>query len=237
MKLQLPIVFTLVFFLTAPAILAEAGVAAAAGSSLSVRTFPLRHKEAGKAAAAIKSLISAEGSVSIQPANNTLVVTDRTENLKKVAELLQKFDATSKSFKVSIRLVAASRVPSDEAKVPRELKEVSEKLSGMLRFNSFENLGEILAEGSEGDNVVCELQSGYHADFRFGEYDSASDSVRIGELQLSKLQPIEGGEAALTKLFKTSLNLKVGQTVILGASRAPQSQKALMIVLVARKIE
>lgn len=237
MKLQLPIVCTLAFFLTAPAVLAEADVADAAGSNLSVRTFPLRHKEAGKAAEAIKSLTSAEGSVKIQSANNTLVVTDRTENLKKIAELLQKFDAVSKSFKVSIRLVAASRVPAGEAKVPRELKEVSEKLSGMINFNSFENLGEILAEGSEGDNVVCELKSGYHADFRFGEYDAASDSVRIGELQLSKLQPIEGGEAVLAKLFKTSLNLKVGQTVIFSAARVPQSQKALMIVLVARKIE
>jgi hypothetical protein len=36
-------------------------------------------------------------------------------------------------------------------------------------------------------------------------------------------------------LLKTTLNLRIGQTYIVGATKAPQSQRALMIVLVARK--
>lgn len=227
--------FLLSFLLLMTTSLAFGDAAPATGSGLTVRTFQFRHKEAGKAAVAIKDLISTEGSISIQPSSNTLVITDRTDNLKKVAEFLQKFDAGSRSYKISIRLVAAARVPVEEARIPEDLKSVSEKLSGMLQFNSFENLGEISAEGSEGDNVVCDLQSGYHADFRFGEYDTASDSIRIGELQLSRLQPAEGSGGELVKILKTSLNLKLGQTVILGASRVPKSQKALMIVLVAKK--
>ena len=52
--------------------------------ALSVRTFTFKYKDAEKAAAVIKSLVSAEGSMSIQPANNALVVTDRPENLTKI---------------------------------------------------------------------------------------------------------------------------------------------------------
>ena len=33
----------------------------------------------------------------------------------------------------------------------------------------------------------------------------------------------------------TDLNLRIGQTYIVGATKAPKSQRALMIVLVARK--
>ena len=36
-------------------------------------------------------------------------------------------------------------------------------------------------------------------------------------------------------LNKTSLNLKLGQTLILGASKGTTSQRALMLVIVARQ--
>ena len=53
--------------------------AAAGAKSLSVHTFTFKYKDAEKAAAMIKSLISAEGTMSIQPSTNALVVTDRTQ--------------------------------------------------------------------------------------------------------------------------------------------------------------
>ncbi|HXI12530.1 MAG TPA: secretin N-terminal domain-containing protein [Thermoanaerobaculia bacterium] len=230
-KTLLPLL-TLLLLLGGSPILADD---APAGSNLSVKTFQFKHKEASRAATAIKSLISAEGSISIQPSSNTLVVSDHIENLKNVAALLLKFDAPSRSFKLSIRLVAASRVDQGAAKIPDELKPISQKLSGLLRFNSFESVGEISAEGAEGDAVVCDLQGGFHADFLFGEYDVESDSIRVSDLQLSRLQPTGEQSGELVKLLKTSLNLKVGQMVIMSVSRDPQSQKALMVVFVARK--
>lgn len=233
MNRTLSVFFALSLLLISPATFADE--AGSGGGNLSVRTFQFRYKEASKAATAIKSALSAAGSVAIQPAGNTLVVTDRPENLRNVAALLQQFDAPARKFKVSLCLVAASRVEAGAAKIPEDLKAVSAKLSGMLRFNSFESLGEISAEGAEGDDIVCELQSGYHATFHFGEYDPGSDSVRVADLQLSRLQPEAGESSELKPLLKTSLNLKVGQMVIMGAARDPQSQKALMIVLVAKK--
>jgi type II/III secretion system protein len=206
---------------------AFADAPADAAKALSVRTFTFKYKDAEKAAAIITPLISAEGSVSIQPATHALVVTDRAENLNKIAKALTAFDSPAQAFKLSVRLVGASR--ADAARVPEDLKDVAQKLS-LLRFNAFEDQGRAEVEGKEGDPGIVEMQSGYRAEFKFGEYDPASDSIKVSDFHLSKLQKDQ-----LTSLLKTSLNLRLGQTYIVGATKAPESQRALMIVLVAHR--
>ena len=75
-------------------------------------------------------------------------------------------------------------------------------------------------------NEACQVW----VNFEGGEYDPATDSVRVSDFKLSRLQ----GEA-LTQLMKTSLNLKVGQMTIMSAARDPQSARALMIVFTAKR--
>ena len=81
-----------------------------------------------------------------------------------------------------------------------------------------------------GPRIVT-LPTGYRTDFKFGEYDPPSDSITVSDLAVSKLK-----ETELTQLSKkTTLNLRLGQTYIIGATKTAKSQRALMIVLVARK--
>ena len=198
---------------------------------LSVRTFTFKYKEADKAAAIIKPLVSAEGSISIQPSTNALQVTDRQANLRQIAKALADFDAPAKAFRVSVRLVSAARV-DDPPRVSDELKDVAQKLS-MLKYNAFESVGEANIEAKEGEPGAVDMPSGYRAEFKLGEYDPTTDSIRINDFHLSKLQGPQKDQ--LTSLLKTTLNVGIGQTYIVGASKAPQSQHALMIVLVARR--
>ena len=200
--------------------------AADLGRSLTVRTFQFKHKEADKAAGVIKDLLSAEGSMSIQPSANSLVVTDLPENLKKITQALAAFDEAPQALSLSIRLVGASK--GSVAKVAPELADVAPKLA-LLRYNVLETLGSADVFGQEGDDGVVDL-GGHRADFRFGEYDAASDSVKVSDFKLSRL---DGDQ--LEPLLKTTLNLKLGQTVIIGATRQPQSQRALMIVVTAKR--
>lgn len=196
--------------------------------ALSVHTFTLKYKDADKAAAAIKSLMSPEGTMSIQPATNALVVTDRAENMKAISKAIAEFDAPAQAFRLSIRIVSAAR-GSSPGTVPADLRDVAQKLA-MMQFNSFADDGNANVVGKEGDASIVDMPTGYRADFKFGEYDPASDSIKINDLHISKVQ-----KEQLTPVFKTSLNLRIGQTYILGAARNPQSQRALMIVLVARR--
>jgi len=229
MKSVISILTMVSLLVFAPLALADADPAA----KLTARSFHLRYKDTERAAGAIKGVLSSEGSISIQPSSNTLMVTDRAENLQKVASILAQFDAPPQSFTIDLQLIAASRSASPS--VPDELRSVAGKLSGALKFNNFEEMGEITAGGKEGDPVIIErLSENYRAEFKFGEYDPASETIRVKEFVLSRLQPgSEGSE--VVSILRTSLNLKVGQTVILGASRLPDSNRALMLVLVARK--
>jgi hypothetical protein len=214
------------------AALAEPAPAAAdARPALTVRSFSFKFKQADKAAAAIKPLLSNDGSMSIQPATNSLVVTDRAENLKAVARMIGDFDKEPQSFHLYVRIVGASRVEGSP-KIADDLKDVARKLA-ILPYNSFEDVGQATVQGKEGDPGLIDMQTGYRAAFRFGEYDPASDSIAVNDLQISKLTGAQKDQ--LTSLLKTTLNLTIGQTYILGASKAPQSQRALMIVLVARR--
>jgi len=226
MKMKYLISSILAVLLTCGVAFADSGDAA----KLSVRTFQFKNKDANKAAAAIKSLMSPDGSLSIQPSSNSLVVTDRAENLKQIVAALGQFDMPSRPIKLVIRLVSAGRDGS--GRVPAELQDIAPKLA-MLRFNSLETVGNADVEGKEGEPALIDLGDAYRADWKFGEYDAASDSIKVNDLHLSKLGGAQKDQ--LTSLFKTSLNLKLGQTIILGASKVPQSQHALMIVLVARR--
>jgi hypothetical protein len=203
--------------------------AAAGAKSLSVHTFTFKYKDADKAAAMIKALLSSEGSMSIQPSTNALVVTDRGDNLKAITRALTEFDVAPQAFRLTVRLVGASRVEGAAPKVTDNLRDIAPKLA-MLRFNALEDLGAADVAGKEGDPGMVTLPTGYRADFKFGEYDPASDSIKVSDFHLSKLQNDQ-----LTSLLKTTLNLRIGQTYIVGATKAPQSQRALMIILVARK--
>ncbi len=200
-----------------------------AAKALTVRTFTFKYKDAEKATGVIKALLSPEGTISIQPGTKSVVVTDRAENLKAVARAVGDFDVPPQAFRLTVRLVSAGRVAPDAAKISDELKDVAPKLA-MLRYNALENAGQAQFEGKEGDPGIVEMPTGYRADFKLGEYDPASDSIKVSDFQLSRLQKDQ-----LASLLKTSLNLRLGQTYIVAATRTPESQRALMIVLVAHR--
>lgn len=223
------VMFLLIALLVAASAMQAEPPAPDAAKALTVRTFTFRYKDADKAAGVIKPLLSAEGTMSIQPGTKSLVVTDRAENLKALAKALADFDVPPQSFRLSVRLVSAARVAGDVPKPADELRDVAPKLA-MLRYNSLESAGQAEFEGKEGDPGIVEMTTGFRADFKFGEYDPASDSIKVSDFHLSRLQKDQ-----LTSLLKTSLNLRLGQTYIVGATRAPESQRALMIVLVAHR--
>jgi hypothetical protein len=217
------ILLTLCLFATGVAI-AQPAVDAKA---LNVRTFQFKYKDADKAAAIIKQLMSPEGSMSIQPASNSLVVTDRPEKMKAISDALAAFDTPPHAVKLSLRLVGASRGQT-ATKVPIEMREIAGKL-GVLRYNVIDNLGDANIDGHEGQPTTIDLQNGYRVDFKFGEYDPSSDSIQLDDFRLSKVQKDQ-----LVQVYQATLNLKVGQTLIFGATKT-QGQRAIFLVFNARR--
>jgi hypothetical protein len=229
--LMISLTLSIMLALSGAAFAEPAAATADAKQALAVRSFSFKFKQADKAAAAIKPLLSKEGSMSIQPSSNSLVVTDRAENMKAVAKMIGDFDKEPQSFRLYVRIVGASRVEGTP-KIADDLKDVARKLA-ILPYNFYENVGEATVQGKEGDPGLIDMSTGYRANFKFGEYDPASDSIAVNDLQIAKLTGEKRDQ--LTSLLKTTLNLTIGQPYILGAAKGPQSQRALMIVLVARR--
>lgn len=202
--------------------------AAAEADKLAVRTFTFKHKAAEKAAAAIKQLVSAQGTMAIHPSANALVVTDAPENMRAIAAELAKFDTPAQQFRVTVRLVMAGRVPAEQAKVADDLKDVAAKIA-VLKYNSLEAVGNADLVAQEGAPGMLDM-NGYRADFRLGEYDPASDTLRLEDLRVSRLA---NGE--LAQLLKTTMNVKLGQTTVVFAAKQPQSSRALAIVVTAKR--
>lgn len=199
------------------------------GKSLSVRTFTFKHKQAENAAAIIKSLMSADGTMSIQPKSNSLMVTDDPENLKKIAAALLEFDSAPQPFRVTVRLVSARRGGGAKAqRTPEELRDVESQLQ-LLGYTTIDPVGSADVSGKEGEPALIDLTQ-YRADFKFGQYDPASDTIAVSDFKLSRL---DGDQ--LAPMMKTTLNLKLGQTVVMGVTRDAKSQRALILVLSARR--
>lgn len=217
----------LVAVLTSGAALAEP--AAEGAKTLPARTFQVKYKPVDRAAALIKPLLSAEGSVSMQASTSALIVTDRTANLSAIAAALSEFDTAPRQLKLSIRLVMAGKAAG--ARTPEEVRDLAPKLA-MIGFNSVESLGQAEIEGREGEPAAIEMANGYRADFHFGDYDPTSKTVSVNDLKLSRLDPADKTQPA-KDLYKTTLNLKVGQTYIFATTK--KGEKALVIVLAARK--
>ena len=217
------ILLTLCLFATGVAFAEPTGDAKA----LNVRTFQFKYKDADRAAAIIKPLMSAEGSMSIQPASNALVVTDRADNMKAIANALTDFDTPPHAVKLSLHLVAAGRSET-ATKIEPGMREIAGKLA-ILRYNAIDNLGDANVEGHEGEPTTVDLQSGYRVSFKFGEYDPSSDSIKLDDFRLSKVQKDQ-----LVQVYQATLNLKVGQTLIFGATKN-QSQRAIFLVFNARR--
>ena len=202
--------------------------AADVGKALRVQTFQFKYKQADKAAAAIKPLLSSEGSMSIQPSANSLIVTDLPANLKKIEAAIADFDAPARQFRLAVRLVSAGRAPDGEKRMDPSLNDVAPNFD-LMRYNVLDRVGTTEMTGKEGDPGLLELGT-YRADFRFGEWDPASDSLKVSDFRMLRHE----GET-LAPLMKTTLNLKLGQTVIIGVTRDVKSQRALFIILTATR--
>lgn len=225
-------ILILLALLIAPALLAAP---AAADEPLAARTFQFRYRDASQAAVVIKPLISASGSVSIQPSTNTLVITDSPAVLLEIAKALRAYDAPPQAFRIEVKLVAASRAAAPAPPVAEDLREIASKLSGVLRLNRFEKLGEVSARANEGEPVLTGLDTVYRAEFEIGEFDPVSQTIRLEQFRLTRLP--EGSGDVLQLLKPTTINMRLDQTHVIGASRLPNSDRILMLVLVASRGE
>ena len=93
------------------AVLAVLLLATVVMASVEERVFQMRYRSASDAVAVVEPLLSADGSVLLQPRANTLVVRDVRKVLDKVALAVAMWDRAPFTYRITVKLYLASTTP------------------------------------------------------------------------------------------------------------------------------
>jgi hypothetical protein len=213
----------------------------AADGEVVARAFEVRFRPLKDAADLIGSVLSADGSVTLQPRLRTVVVQDHASVLERVATLLQSFDLPPRNVEVTLSLFLGTDRREEEAGrqarpggPAREVRGVTEILGDVTKWNSYQLLGGRSVVGAEGAPMTVNLTDDYRVTFEVASVGGAQGTIALRGVTLGRvIRAADGGEQ-IQNLYSTSINIASGKLVLLGAAKSPDSKKALFLSLQAR---
>jgi hypothetical protein len=212
-------------------------VAAAAVETVS-RVFTLRYLSVAEASDAVQSLLSDQGSLTLQPSRSRLTVQDFPEIIDRVARVIEELDRLPDHYRVRIELL--------EGGVERPYGAVNEveandRLRKMFKFSSYQSLGSAILEGELGSDVVASLGPGYQVSFfaqlpnhssetPWGEPDPG-DRIQLRRLTLERLRSGVNGEQLSEEYLRTNVLLSPNQKVYIGAGKTEDPESGLVLIV------
>lgn len=202
-----------------------------------VQVFQLHFRPARDAAALIEPLLSPEGSLLLQPKLNTVTVRDRREALDRVAEALASWDVAPLTYRLRVRLLLASTATPTPGPAAPLISGVGAELSQLFRYTSYQEVDTLAITAAEGTAVEAAVGERYHISFtlRAGAVDP--DRIQLAHLELARRERKAEQAETLRTLLRSTVSLKLGQTLVLGAARSENANQALVLVLWAEKDE
>jgi hypothetical protein len=207
--------------------------AVAGGESVGVRVFQLKYKRVEEATLLVRPLLSDTGSILLQPRLNTLTVTDRESSLNTVARALSQFDLPPRGFSIAVKMVRA-QADAPAGDLGKEIGGIGNKLREVFRFNDYSLIDSAILRGAEGDQLSYLLGGEYRLVFRIDPMGVGS-TLRFSQFALARERTDEKGRRITSPLFRTTLNVLLNQTVVIGASKEEKSKKALILILFAQE--
>lgn len=220
--------------LTAGAAIAQPA-ALARPDEIRLHAVTIKSRPAAEAVALVKSFLSKNGTVEVQPGSNTVVVRDKMTILPRIVDELHAFDRASwpQPLRVEILLVRASRVavspPYQHSDLPDDL---TRKLKSHVPYDIFDTQAKAALQSREGEFISYDMGGGYQVSLRLGA------ALQDGRIRASKFSVVRrSGKAGPppAKLFQAHLNLLLNQTNVLGFAKDETSREALIVVVTVRK--
>lgn len=222
--------------------MAKAWVAAfvlAAGSALAadqeLRVFQFRFRQAREAASLVEPFLSAEGSILLQPGLNALTVRDNPEVLKRVADVLARWDVKPQSYRFRVRLFLATREPKPSRTPPAPIPELGEKLFLLFPFTKYEEVATVQVTAAEGTVVETTAGARYHLRFTVRGVPGEPERVQLAQLQLARRDRSADDTEVLAPVLRATVNLRVKEPSVVGGARSESANQALFLVLLAER--
>ncbi len=196
------------------------------------RAFSIKFRRVEEAFAVINSLLSNKGSITMQPHLKMIVVQDYEMNLRQIEEAVTRFDVPPPSVEISVKLVLAKKTAVSNA-ISREIKDIG-KLGEVLRFNDYTLLDSGVIISEEGRSSVLGLARDYQVNFLADVIQEGNGIIRLKNFQLKKRKRPRSEKESFSTLLSLTLNLRNGETLVLGASRFEESDQALLVILLGK---
>jgi hypothetical protein len=207
----------------------------AAGPGVVEKVFTLRHRRVEEAALLVRPLLSDGASLTLQPRLNTLVVRDAPPVVERCGQAIASFDLPPRTVALSVTLLKAGTPepgPGIPGAVSEEIRGVGERLRKLFNFMAYTPLDALVVQGTEGDAVAYTIGGSYRLAFVL---DPSADAtvVRLKDLVLERLRRDERGRETKSEILRTSINVPMGQTNVLGIGRDEAAAGALFLVFSA----
>jgi hypothetical protein len=218
--------------------LALCSVAASAAVETVSRVFTLQYLSVAEATTAVQSLLSDEGSLTLQPSRSRITVQDFPEVINRVVDVIDQLDRLPDRYRVRIQLLeGGAEKPFGAA---NEV-EATDRLRKMFKFPSYRSLGSAVLEGDLGSDTRASLGAGYQISFvaqipphspdtPWGAPDPG-DRIQLRGLTLERLRPGADGEQLSQEYLRTNVLLSPNQKVYIGAGNSEDPESGLVLIV------
>lgn len=203
-----------------------------AEGSLELYAYTLKHRQAIEALTVIQPMLSSEGTVELRPQDNTLVIRDRSAQLRSIVNALRGFDQPPRNLAIEVMVVEARRAPYSPA--PPETVDLPPQLRGRLQellpYSTYRVVARTVLNTREGEAITYEIGGGFEVRFRSGTVQDGRQ-LRLEGFRLAR-SPRPGSSSRAEKpLLQSSLSLRMNNYLALGLAARESSSSALMVVL------
>ena len=198
-----------------------------------VKIFVLKYKRIEEATLIVRPLLTESGSIVLTSKINALTITDRPSALNLISQALAQFDVPPRGYTIAVKMIRA-RADAPAGDLSREIGGIGNKLREVFRFNDYSLIDSAVLGGSEGESVSSLLGGEYRLGFRI-EPAGQAPLVRLARFTLSREHALPGGRKFDIPVYRTTITAGLNQTMVVGASRERQSNKALILILLVQE--
>ena len=230
-------VLALLLLTALPAPLLPARGGDAAVSKLPTQLFTIRFKDVNDVYLLIEPLLSARGTVQMQPRLRTLAITDDEEALKKIETMILSYDLPPRNVEISLQLILATMAAGAPDRISPRIRGVIEKLNEVTtRWSDYRLLSSTTLTSSEGDKASVQMGEDYLISFAVDYASEEQKLIRFKRFTLDRREKprnVELGGETYARVLDTALNLRADKLHILGFSKLESSNRALFLTVKA----
>lgn len=183
----------------------------------------------------LRPYLTKRGEVRYEQRTRAITLVDEKPVVEVMRKMIERFDVKPRQIQFVLRLVQAEQA-AKPAPVPEEIRPVVKQIQEVLRYNQFKVVDQafLAIEANRESKLQVGGEHGYQVELETEMVEGQADSVRL-RFHLYRPEMIrEPGKEVLNlrhTLVATTVELKDGETAVLGASKINGDGKALITVV------